>query len=123
MAIMQPTLWEKVKMDIRERFLNFETAKGVYLVPAGAVVCFVTLYYQQHLLTAVGLIFGWYLICEGLRKIFVNRFKQARKEEEIRQEHAVTTGEVDNLPGVAATEAGMSNVVNNNQVTEPAKKA
>lgn len=123
MASTKLTTWEKVKMDIRERFFNFETAKGMYLVPAGAVVCFVTLYYQQHLLTAVGLIFGWYLICEGLRKIFVNRFKQERKQEEIRQEYAVATGETDNLPGVAATEAGITNVVNNNQVTEPAKKA
>jgi len=110
---MELSTWDKIKMDIRERFLNFETAKGIYLVPAGLLVCYVSLYYQQHVITVCGVLFGWYMVSEGLRKVWVNRFKQERKQEEIRQEHATATGETDNLPGVGATEVGLANVVNN----------
>lgn len=76
-------MWEKLKMDFIERFLNFETAKGFYLVPAGGVIIYVSLYYQQYLFTAVGVLFGWYCVSEGLRKIAVNRFAQARAAKEI----------------------------------------
>jgi hypothetical protein len=34
--------------DFKERFLNFETVKGVYLLPAGGVICYVTLFYLQY---------------------------------------------------------------------------
>jgi len=76
-------MWEKIKQEIRERFLNFETAKGIYMIPAGSVIIYVSVYYQQYLFMATGVIFGWYCVSEGLRKMLVNRFAQARKQKEI----------------------------------------
>lgn len=93
MSTTQPTFWERIKMEIKERFLNFETAKGVYLVPSGIITMYITVYQQQHVITALGLLFGWYLVSEGLRKIWVNRYKQARKEAEVvAQREALTNG-------------------------------
>ena len=34
-----------ILQDFKERFLNFETVKGIYLLPAGGVICYVTLFY------------------------------------------------------------------------------
>jgi hypothetical protein len=62
--------------DFKERFLNFETAKGVYLIPAGLVLCYVTLMHLQYLIQAWGLLCGVYMSSEGMRKVFVNRVKQ-----------------------------------------------
>lgn len=60
--------------DFRERFLNFETVKGMLFL-AGCVYLF---YHPEWILRA----FVVYLGYEGLRKMLVNRTKQ-----EIRQEH------------------------------------
>lgn len=75
------TLWESFKMDFKERFLNFETAKGIYLAPAGLITIFISIYYQQYVIQGLGIIFGWYLFSEGLRKVIVNRFAQNRAQE------------------------------------------
>lgn len=105
------TLWEKIKMDFKERFLNFETAKGIYLMPAGLITVATTLYYQQHLLTVLGVLFGWYMFSEGLRKVWVNRYKQERKQEEIRQARTEATGVADNIPNVGAVQEGVAQIL------------
>lgn len=77
-----------IKQDIIERFFNFESFKGVYLLPCGLAGLFFT--YINH--GDVGMVFSkimelgpyaffGYLVAEGLRKIFVNRVKQAKKKE------------------------------------------
>ena len=38
--------------DFKERFLTFETVKGIYLLPAGGVICYVTLFYLQYVIQA-----------------------------------------------------------------------
>lgn len=118
---MFSTLWKAIKMDIKERFLNFETAKGMYLVPAGLVTMFVSVYYQQYVIQSLGFLFGLYILSEGLRKIFVNRFKQERKQEEIRQQRTILTGEVTNIPGVSAVTEGVQQAVDiaSSPVTNP----
>lgn len=65
-----------ILQDFKERFLNFETVKGVYLLPAGGVICYVTLFYLQYVIQAFCLALGVYMMVEGSRKIFVNRVKQ-----------------------------------------------
>lgn len=78
-------MWERFKQDFQERFLNFETAKGIYLLPAGLAGLYVTLFYLQFILQAFGgAIFG-YMVFEGFRKITVNRIKQSQKVEELTQ--------------------------------------
>lgn len=67
--------------DIKERFLNFETAKGIYLVPAGLIVVFASIYYISYVIQVAFGLFGWYLFSEGLRKIFVNRIKQSLEND------------------------------------------
>lgn len=70
-------------MDVRERFLNFETAKGIYMIPAGLLICYVTWFHIQFVIQATGLLLGWYIFSEGLRKVWVNRIKEALKKEEL----------------------------------------
>lgn len=77
-------LWQRLKMDFKERFLNFETAKGVYLIPAGLITCAVSIYYQQYVIQVLGVLFGWYMFSEGLRKTFVNRIKQEKAQDTLR---------------------------------------
>jgi hypothetical protein len=74
-----------LRQDIKERFANYETFKGIYFVFAGCVVIFVSIYYQQYVIQAVGVVFGWYFVSEGIRKICVNRFKQAEVREKIKE--------------------------------------
>jgi hypothetical protein len=62
--------------DLKERFLTFETVKGAYLLPAGGVICYVTLFYLQYVIQAFCLALGVYMMVEGFRKIQVNRVKQ-----------------------------------------------
>lgn len=62
--------------DFKERFMNFETAKGLYLIPSGIIIVAVTLLWMQYLIQACGILFGVYLIVEGVRKVAVNRVKQ-----------------------------------------------
>lgn len=56
--------------------MNFETVKGVYLLPAGGVICYVTLFYLQYVIQAFCLTLGVYMMVEGGRKVLVNRVKQ-----------------------------------------------
>jgi hypothetical protein len=65
-----------ILQDFKERFLNFETVKGAYLLPAGGVICYVTLFYLQYVIQAFCLALGVYMMVEGSRKIFVNRVRQ-----------------------------------------------
>jgi hypothetical protein len=70
--------------DFKERFLNFETVKGVYLLPAGGVICYVTLFYLQYVIQAFCLALGVYMMVEGFRKIQVNRIKQSLAAERMK---------------------------------------
>jgi hypothetical protein len=65
-----------ILQDFKERFWTFETVKGVYLLPAGGVICYVTVFYLQYVIQAFCLALGVYMMVEGFRKIQVNRVKQ-----------------------------------------------
>jgi hypothetical protein len=73
-----------ILQDFKERFLNFETVKGIYLLPAGGVICYVTLFYLQYVIQAFCLALGVYMMVEGSRKIFVNRVKQSLATERLK---------------------------------------
>lgn len=79
-------MWKKLKQDFKERFLNFETAKGIYLLPAGCIGIFICWYYQQYFVQAFGTIIFGYMVYEGLRKIMVNRVKQAKARKKLFEE-------------------------------------
>ena len=79
-------MWKKFKKDFTQRFMNFETAKGVYMVPAGLVIVYVSVYEVRYLMQSVGALFGWFIFCEGLRKILVNRIKQAMVRRKLEAE-------------------------------------
>lgn len=74
--------FESIKQDFIERFANFETVKGVYLLPAGLAGLWVVTYHLQFILQVFGLACFGYMAIEGVRKIGVNRIKQALKAEE-----------------------------------------
>ena len=73
-----------ILQDFKERFLNFETVKGIYLLPAGGVICYVTLFYLQYVIQAFCLALGIYMMVEGFRKIQVNRVKQSLAAERLK---------------------------------------
>lgn len=74
-----------LKRDFVERFLNFESLKGLYLLPAGLIGLVVTWTNLQFILHAMGTAYFGYMVVEGLRKIFVNRISQALKVEELKE--------------------------------------
>lgn len=63
-------------MDLKERFMKYEAAEGLYFVVSGLLTCYVSLFYQQYVIQVLGVTFGWYIFSRGLRKILVNRVKQ-----------------------------------------------
>jgi uncharacterized membrane protein len=73
-----------VLQDFKERFLTFETVKGVYLLLAGGAICYVTLFYLQYVIQAFCLTLGVYMMVEGFRKIQVNRVKQSLAAERLK---------------------------------------
>ena len=73
-----------ILQDFKERFLNFETVKGIYLLPAGGAICYVTLFYLQYVIQAFCLALGIYMMVEGFRKIQVNRVKQSLAAERLK---------------------------------------
>lgn len=79
--------WESIKMDMKERFLNYESAKGVYYVTVfGGGLLFFSLFYEQYMLKFVGIFGGVFFLSEGLRKILVNRIKKSVKEKQLIEE-------------------------------------
>jgi len=74
--------------DFKERFFTFETVKGIYLLPAGGVICYVTLFYLQYVIQAFCLALGIYMMVEGFRKIQVNRIKQSLAAERLKETRA-----------------------------------
>jgi len=76
-------MWQKVKQDMKERFLNFETAKGAYMVPAGLVIVYAAVFHIAYVIQVSFALMGWFIFSEGLRKIGVNRIKQAQKKEQL----------------------------------------
>lgn len=70
-------MWDNIKREIMERFMTFETLKGVLLLPICAYGAYLTITdlpraYEYTLLSLY--IYG---VVEGGRKIWVNRIKQA----------------------------------------------
>ena len=77
-----------ILQDVKERFLTFETVKGAYLLPAGGVICYATLFYLQYVIQAFCLALGVYMMVEGFRKIQVNRVKQSLATERLKEAQA-----------------------------------
>ena len=75
-----------ILQDLKERFLTFETVKGIYLLPACGVICYVTLFYLQYVIRAFCLALGIYMMVEGFRKIQVNRTKQSLSADRLRDD-------------------------------------
>ena len=65
-----------ILQDFKERFLNFETVKGVYLLPAG-VLSATSPVFPHYVIQAFCFALGIYMMVEGFRKIQVNRVKQS----------------------------------------------
>lgn len=80
-------------MDFKERFLNFETAKGIYMVPAGLIITYAAVYHISFVIQIAFGLLGWYVFSEGMRKIFVNRIKQALKNDQLKATRMEVTGE------------------------------
>lgn len=80
-------MWERFKRDFKERFYNYETAKGLYLFPAGLMLIYLSIYHVEYVIQGAGALTGIYCLYEGLRKILVNRIKQELKKKELVESH------------------------------------
>lgn len=79
--------WTKFKRDFKERFLNMETAKGIYLLPAGLAVIYAGVYHVAFVIQVAAILAGGYFVYEGFRKITVNRITQAANRRKLEEEH------------------------------------
>lgn len=77
-------MWQKFLTDAKERFLKFETANGIFLVPAGVLVLIVAIFYTQFILHAMAFIIGGSAIIYGLYAIFHNPIKKAINVEALK---------------------------------------
>lgn len=94
---------EQLKMDLKQRFLNYETAKGVFFVAAGLIITWTAWFKIQFTIQICATIFGLgFFVVEGVRKISVNRVKQAIKQDQLKQEALVASGAATVTPKVAA---------------------
>ena len=75
------TLWQKIKADFAERFINYKTAESVYLIPYGLIVCYVSIFYQQYVIGVVGFGYGWLQFSRGIRQFLVNPVKLELKKK------------------------------------------
>lgn len=98
-------MWEKFKMDFKERFLNFETAKGIYMIPAGLIIAYAAVYYIAYVIQVAFGLLGWYMFSEGLRKVWVNRVKQDLQKDQMKAARMEATGEPTVVAHVPAAEA------------------
>lgn len=88
-------MWNKIKQDFKERFLNFETAKGIYLLPAGCIVIYSAVFYIQFVIQVAAVLSGAYFVYEGFRKITVNRIKEGRAKAKLAKEReALDAGKI-----------------------------
>ena len=69
------------RTDLKERFLTYETAKGIYLIAGAIAITLTMLFYIQYSTYVMYGIIAQYMLSEGLRKVFVNRIKQAAVRE------------------------------------------
>jgi hypothetical protein len=88
--------WQLFKMDMQERFLNFETVNGLYLFPA----CAFGLYcvwvddlfkYSIQIGMTIFYVYGAYI---GLRKVLVNRIKQKLSQERLLKKRKALTDDI-----------------------------
>lgn len=75
------TLWQLLKVDFRERFLNWKTALSIYLIPYGLAICYVSVFYQQYVIGVVGFGYGWLKFSEGIYQFFSNPIKAELKKK------------------------------------------
>lgn len=76
-------MWESIKLCWREKWANFESLNGIVMLAWGAGFIYCGIYNQEfgyaYALVSVGvLIMFW-----GLRKVSVNRIKQAAVTAEL----------------------------------------
>ena len=94
-----------LKKDFKERFLTFETAKGIFLVPAGLIIIYAAIFHVSFVIQTTFAIGGLYAVSEGIRKIQVNRVKQDLKRDQLKQARLVASDEPTVSPKVPAPEA------------------
>lgn len=69
-------MWKNFKRDFKERFMKFETLRGIILMPSGIILILTTWTHLQYSIQVFMTSVGVYWFIDGLRKIFVNRVKQ-----------------------------------------------
>lgn len=77
--VIRMMMWQKVKQDLKERFLNKETARGLYKIPAGIALAYVAVFFIQFVFQTAFVLLGLYLVCSGLYEFFVNPIKAEAK--------------------------------------------
>jgi len=104
-----PTLWQRIKMDIRERFLTFESLNGwMVFIPWGAGFLYFAncdLVFRFFPTSSCSLADGYayafnsvgiVLVVWGLRKGLVNRVKQAAAVAEMVEKRAAVNEVLEN---------------------------
>ena len=72
-----------LRQDFYERFVNYDTANGLYLMGAGILIILAAIFYPQHAFTAFWCAVGWWSFSHGIRMVLVNPIKLAEKRERL----------------------------------------
>lgn len=75
--------FSKLRQDLFERFVKFETVQGLYLLPAGLAGLVITWTNLQYILQAMGTTYFGYLVLCGAWKIFYNPVKQKLRRNQL----------------------------------------
>ena len=66
----------RMKTELRQRLLKFETLHGAYLAPLSLVGMYVTLFHLEYVLHALAAVVFMYGFVEGLRLLCYNPVKK-----------------------------------------------
>jgi uncharacterized membrane protein YfcA len=84
--------WKTLRREIKERFINFETVQGLYLLPCGIIGMAITWSHLQYILQAMGTSYFGYLILTGAWKVYYNPIKQKFKRNKLVQDREFRAG-------------------------------
>lgn len=83
LALLCLLYWRIWPQDFKERILTYETLKGIYFITAGMAMLWIVVVNERFAFKATIALFAWYVACEGMRKVQVNRIKQAAAKQKL----------------------------------------
>lgn len=76
-------MWNKIKRDLRERFWNYDTLKGIVGFICSSIVLYQAINHVNYVILYGFACGGFYFIVHHFYEMFANPIKKKIKEEEL----------------------------------------